>query len=271
MEKLGGKLSLPSLPEVVMHMQELLRDPDCGMKDLGKVLQDDPPLAARVLRIANSAFYSLRVPILDISHGAAILGLDTLQTVVMQVAVVDLFSHIDGHPTFDPRRLWRHAVLTARMAASFPPRLFREVTKDEVYVCGLLHDIGKFVMFDNMRVEFARASLTATVGHQPLHRVERETFGFTHADVGALVAERWGLPSTAVKAIGGHHNERVADADNDLVVLIAAANHIANQMLDAKHPRMESKLPSAIVDRLKLDEDELEALVEMAFEIRNED
>ena len=124
-KKMGGKLSLPSLPEVIVRLQELIRDPNCGMKDLGEAMASDPPLTARVLRITNSAFYSLRAPILDIRHAAAILGLDAVHNLLMQVGVLELIDKLGSGPGFDPRELWKHSVLTAQVAASFPNRLMR--------------------------------------------------------------------------------------------------------------------------------------------------
>ena len=115
--KLSGKLSLLSLPEVVVRLQQMVQDPACGMKDLGAELAGDPPLTARVLRLVNSAYYSLRAPVMDIGHAVTILGLDTMHNLILQVGVIDLFSHLRQHPEFDPRDLWQHSVLAARLAA----------------------------------------------------------------------------------------------------------------------------------------------------------
>jgi putative nucleotidyltransferase with HDIG domain len=265
MNRLGGKLSLPSLPEVVLRVQDRVTKSDCSIKELGELIAEDPPLCARILRIANSAYYSLSVPVLEIGHAAAILGVDTLQIVVLQVALADMFEHMGDSGAFKPSELWKHSILTAQLAASLPHRTFSGVTKGEVYVAGLLHDIGKFILFDHLRAEFADATLLAASQGRPLWQVEEEIFGFNHAEVGELVATRWGLPTVAVRAIGRHHCLGMLETEAALVSIIAAANHIANNTYKAKNEEMRKPLPSEVIDQLKLSDGEIEDLVEKAF------
>jgi putative nucleotidyltransferase with HDIG domain len=266
--RLSGKLSLPSLPEVVTRVQELLRDPNCGLAEIGALIAQDPPLAARVLRIANSAFYSLSTPVLDIAHAAAILGLDALQSIALQVSKADLYSGLRPDQQFDPREMWQHSTLTAELAASAPTRLFKGLSHQEAFVTGLLHDIGKFVLFDHLREEFADAVVLSQSSGRPLCELENEVFGFTHADVGKLVAERWGLPKRVVSAIGRHHTPDVAQVADPLPVLIAAVDHIAVETFEATRPKMSRPLPKKLVERLELSEAEIEAWVKRSLEIQ---
>ena len=268
--KLGGKLSLPSLPDVIVRLQALIHDPACGMKDFGVEISSDPPLAARVLRIANSAFYSLSVPVLDINHATAILGLNTLSTVLLQIGVVDVFRHQSREGVFDPRVLWKHAVLSAQVAASFPKRTARFASKEEVYVCGLLHDIGKFVMYDHLQAEYVAVVERADAEDRLQHDIETEVFGFDHADVGALVVERWGLPEKAVRAVGGHHDLQGLISREPLVALVAAADHIALHAEAGRTPGLGRSLPREIVGSLELTDEEIEALLERTLELRRE-
>ena len=268
-EKLAGKLSLPSLPEVVVRLQKLVHDPASGMKDLGAVLAADPPLTARVLRIVNSAYYSLRVPVLDIKHAAAILGLDTLNSLVLQVGVIDLFGHQKQHPDFDPRELWTHSVLTARLAAEFPVRLMRHVNREEVYVCGLLHDIGKFVLFDHLREEFLEIQRISREQDRPSWRVEREILEFDHADVGGLVTARWGLPDKAIHAISNHHSAAVSAKGGELTLLITAANELAKQA-EGKKNLKAVQVTTALLEELEFSDQEFDALFERSLELQSE-
>lgn len=268
--RLSGKLSLPSLPDVILRLQEKLRDPGVGMNELAEELASDPPLAARVLRIANSAYYSLSVPVLDITHAVAILGLDTMSTLLMQVGVMDVFAHQKRAEDFDPSILWEHSVFTAQVAGSFPKRLLRHASREELYVCGLLHDIGKFVLYDHVREEFLECVREAKK-ERSLHKVERRVFEFTHADVGALVAERWGLPQKAVRAIGAHHDFSGYAATDPVVAIIAVANVIARDMRVRKAPQLLASLPKKAVECLELSDTELDALLERCVEIQHGD
>lgn len=267
--RLGGKLSLPSLPEVVVRMMDLLRDPGCGMKELGETMASDPPLTARVLRIANSAYYSLRVPILDIRHAAAILGLDALHSLLLEVGVLQLIEKAGSGKGFDPRELWDHSVLTAKVASRFPDRLMRGVKPAEVYVCGLLHDIGKFVMFEQLRDEYLETIQGARRAGLRLNLVEMERFEFDHAEVGALVAERWGLPPMAIRAIGHHHLDRAAMGKEPvLVAVIALADEICKRLAGARNTRLATPLPEPLVECLELKPKELERLLEQTLEFQ---
>jgi putative nucleotidyltransferase with HDIG domain len=265
--KLSGKLSLPSLPEVIVRLQDMISDPDVGMNELGVELASDPPLAARVLRIANSAYYGLRVPVLDISHATAVLGLETMGTLLMQVGVMDVVGHLEREPGFDPRQLWEHSVFTAQLAGSFPRRCYRTASKDELYVCGLLHDIGKFVLFDHLHDEYLECVRRARETGS-LWAVEQEHFGFSHADVGALITERWKLPPAAVRAIGEHHDLEGNAASDPVVAITALANILARAMRGKKAPRLVNPLPEGPIECLQLTEEEIDELLERALALQ---
>ncbi|MCB9913761.1 MAG: HDOD domain-containing protein [Planctomycetes bacterium] len=266
--RLAGKLSLPSLPAVVGELQQRLRDPSVGMKDLAATVATDPPLTARVLRIVNSAYYSLSVPVLDIAHAVAILGLDTVQSLVLQVGVMDVFQHLQRHPEFDPRELWTHSVRTARLTVALPRRLTQALPTEDLYVCGLLHDIGKFVLFEHLHDEFLEC-VRAETPERHLAQVEADVLGFSHADVGALVCERWGLPEHAVRAIGAHH-DAVEETTPQLVALIALADLVTHRAQPGRTAHADPPLPRKLVKRLELSDDELEGLCAFALDLRED-
>lgn len=269
-KRLGGKLNLPSLPDVVLRVQNLVRKPNSSMSEIASEISADPPLAARVLRIANSSFYALREPVMEIQHAAAILGLDALNTVVLQVAVADLYRHLGKGGMFDPKDLWAHSVLTAQIAGSVPGRLLSGFRKSEAYVVGLFHDIGKFVMFDSLRGEFADAVTLAVRQDRPQYELETEMFGFNHAEVGELVVKRWGLPEIAVRGVGDHHTSRLFMPGGDIVSVTALANHIANDVTRSGEETLQVPLEESLADALKLEDEELNALCEKGLEFIEE-
>ncbi len=265
-KRLGGKLSLPSLPEVVVRVQNLVKGGNSSMAEIGDAIAGDPPLAARVLRIANSSYYSLRSPVIEMHHAAAILGLDALTTVVMQVAVADLFRHLGKGGMFNPRELWTHSVLTAQIAGCIPVRYMKGYKPTEAHMVGLFHDIGKFVMFDSLRGEYADAVTLAKKEGVPEHVKETEMLGFNHAEVGELVTKRWGLPQMAVKAVGNHHSPQKFKPGGDMTAVVALANHVAKDIA-ATLPKRESThtpLDRELKDSLEIADDDLEKLYERA-------
>jgi len=272
-KRLGGKLVLPSLPDVVERLQRALSDPHSSMKDIGLVLVGDPPLSARVLRIANSAYYGLRVQILDITHAATILGVDTLQSIVLQIATEHLFANLEPHGEFRPQELWKHSILTAQIAGSGLPDFCKGMTRAEIYSTGLLHDIGSFVMHEHLRGDYAACVEEARETGRPQWEMEIRRFGFTHAHVGELVSRRWNLPKLAVQAIARHHDPKVIDAEEIVVPWIAAANHIAGHVIATDEGAALSKpLAPALLERLGLEDSHwLDVILSRALEFKNED
>lgn len=230
---LAKKLNLPSLPTVVQQVSQLLQDPRSGTREIAELVATDPPLAAKVLKIANSSFYGLRERCLSTEQASAILGLKVLRNVVTQAAVVSQFDHLKGSG-FDLDELWRHAIVTGQVASFLARRTKRPtgMTPEEVYTCGLLHDLGRVVLLENMRDPFLETARRSQLENMPAHVCEEQAFGFNHADVGALVGQHWGLPAPACAAIQFHHGPREAVARDPGVALVANSNLLVHRACD---------------------------------------
>lgn len=198
---------LPSQPEVMQRLTAMLEDPDVGVGDIGLLIAADPALAAKVLKIANSAFYGLRERCLAPQQAASVLGLKVLRNVILQASLMRQFEHL-GSGDFDLRAHWRHSVLTAHVCARLAVLNTQpqELKPEEFYACGLLHDLGQLVLLEALGRKYLDLIVAAQRDNLPRHAVESAHLGFTHADVGALVAEQWGLPPAATAAIGLHHD-----------------------------------------------------------------
>jgi HD-like signal output (HDOD) protein len=264
-KRLGGKLNLPSLPEVVVQVQSLVKNAECSMGEIGAAIAGDPPLAARVLRMANSSYYSLRAPVIELHHAAAILGLDALANLVMQVAIADMFRHLGKGGLFNPREMWTHSVLTAQIAGCVPGRFMSGFKSTEAHMVGLFHDIGKFVLFDSLRGEYADAVTLADKEGVPQDQKETELFGFNHAEVGELVTKRWGLPKMAIRAIADHHTP-TRYKTGGMTAVVALANHIAKDVatMDPKAEGIGTPLSDELANCMSIDDEDLEALYERA-------
>ncbi|MAE29719.1 MAG: HDOD domain-containing protein [Planctomycetota bacterium] len=264
-ERLGEKLELPSLPAVVQRVNALIEDPTAGMREVGAAIGLDPPLTAKLLRIVNSAYYGLSVPVVSVEHAASILGIRGLRTLLLRVSVYDIFAHLHDHPEFDVRGLWKHSVLTAQLtgATAARTRIRSDVSTDELYVCGLLHDIGQFLMIEHVGDEFIEAWNRARErGTSPV-AAEREVLGFSHTDLGAMLARRWSLPTHAIQAIRFHHDMRRAAPAEPVVALVAMANILARAAADDAGPRgVCRRAGPALLDCLSLDKRGVEELIE---------
>jgi len=233
---ISDNLKIPTLPSVITRINELIDDPQTGAAEIGAAIAEDAPLVAKVLRIANSAFYGLREPCLSAEQASAVLGLRVLRNVVTQAAVIQQFDHLRQHPGFDIDELWRHAILTSQLCGFIARRCGGRVNlrPDESQVCGLLHDIGKVIMLDGMGGEFLDVVDEARLLGHRLHVVEEQRLGFNHTDIGALLSVRWGLPSAVSAAIQYHHGPREQLETDSVVSLVANANLLAHRVADGE-------------------------------------
>jgi putative nucleotidyltransferase with HDIG domain len=223
-------LKLPSLPPVVMELNQMMSDPDVSVMEIGATLTEDPELSTRVLRIANSALFGLPMPVLDPSHAASILGLNRLNEIVMQAATTGAFGSKKNNkdPLFKAH--WKHSILVANIARDMGARTKAEglMAPEELHVAGLLHDAGRAILLDNLREPYLAALEKARESGSDPIEAEREAFGCNHAQLGAKLVLSWDLPRSLAQTIAFHHDPwKVAKAIPS-AVLISVADRLAH-------------------------------------------
>lgn len=229
LQALAPRLRLPALPRVVARINAMLADRQRGPKEIGQVLGEDPGLAARALSIANSSRYALQEPVISTEQAATVIGVRDLRNLVLQASIARRYEHLSGRSAFDLDAAWAHAMLTARLAQMLGTAQRREVklAPDEFYTCGLLHDLGKIVLLDSLGDDYAAVQARARAEGRPLHQVEVEELGFTHVDLGALIAQRWRLPHDVALAIAFHHGPLEQVVAHPVVAAVAIADQLA--------------------------------------------
>jgi putative nucleotidyltransferase with HDIG domain len=263
-----NSVSMPTLPAVVQRVGDLLKDPTSGPREISALVAEDPTLAARVLKIANSAYYGLSQPCVSTDQASVVLGVRVLRNVVTQAAVTSRFDHIQDHSrALD--ELWRHAQLTARVSSLLAHRSRVELglSPEEFHACGLLHEIGKIVMLENMGQEFLDVIRRSEVEKLPPCLGEEQRFGFNHTDVGAMLAVHWGLPAEVVSVIQFHHGPREAIERNRVVLLVANANLLVHHALSGDHDDpigVEDILDESTLEHLGLSTEDIVEAIELA-------
>ena len=215
---------LPALPETVLRVMQITEDPKAGITDLAEVLISDQALAARVLKLANSAFYGSSRRIGTVSSAVVILGMRTTRNLVMAASCEALLEgEVAGYGL--PRGvLLRHSLACASAAQALAKRAkYRGM--EEAFVAGLLHDIGKVVMNAYERDQFGEV-LVMVSGGMTYFEAERAVFGFDHAEAGGCLLERWNLPLALVSAVQHHHAPLDAPGDSPLPCLVHAADAV---------------------------------------------
>lgn len=216
---------LLALPAAVVRVMQLTDDPKAGTADVARALASDQALAARVLRLANSAFYGSSRRISTVSESVITLGMRTTRNLVMATSCQEMLEKdVKGYAL--PRgALWRHSLACASAAQSLARRARYRAT-EEAFVAGLLHDIGKVVLSTYLKDEFARVLLRALGGGLTFAEAEREVLGFDHAEAGARLLERWNLPASLVTAVRWHHAPLESPAPSLLPCLIHIADAV---------------------------------------------
>lgn len=256
-------ISIPTLPAVVQKVQKLLENPNTGAKELGDVIAADAPISAKVLKIANSAYYGLRERCLQPQHASAVLGVRVLRSVVTQAAVISRYDHLKGGE-FDLDAQWKHSILVAQ-ASSFLGKRCKGmigVTPDELHVCGLLHDLGKVVILECLKDDYLHVMRYSHEHSVPLHRAETDRLGFTHCDVGAVVAQQWNLPVEIAGAIQNHHGPREAIENVPVATLVTFVNLLVHHVCEGHLPAAVNAFDAQACKLLGINGDDVNALAQ---------
>jgi HD-like signal output (HDOD) protein len=219
--------SLPSLPTVYKQLCEALKDPDCAIADVAKIIAQDMAMSAKVLQLVNSAFFGLFKTIDSPAHAVNLLGLDTIKALVLGVGV---FSEIkaENHKAFSVATLWSHSVATAAFAKKIAAAETdsKEII-DNAFIAGMIHDIGKLLLFSSVQSQFIEAVETAVEHNMSLVECEQDVFSANHCDVGGYLIGLWGLPGPVIEAITFHHRlESYPSATFSPAVAVHAADVI---------------------------------------------
>ena len=250
---------LPTLPDVAMRVLKLAGDDDANTRELERVLQRDQGLAARVLRLSNSAHFGMRQTVSTLSQAVVLLGLRRLRSVVLAACTESLCR--SQRSSFKDRILWQHSVATGVAARVLAERVAPS-SAEEAFVGGLLHDIGKMVLDGSRSVDYGSVVQRVYNQRERFIDVEQELFGFDHGDVGGLVAEKWGLTDSLREAIALHHDPSGAVVNPTLSSIVSLANGLCVKLEigPEKLPDLDLGLLAA-VGCLGLDAAELEPLL----------
>lgn len=186
-----------TLPSISRQVLDLVRDPLISAVKLAALIEHDPVLTSRLLKVVNSAFYGFPRQINSVEHAVVILGNEEVVNLSFSIAVYDVIKNLSPKNT---QVLWEHSLLVAHLAQWLGSELERD-TKDMIYTLGLLHDLGKIVFLQRGEKIGAleRASDLNDLAE------EESIYGLTHAEMGAFIAERWNLPEPLVDGLLAHH------------------------------------------------------------------
>jgi HD-like signal output (HDOD) protein len=200
--------AVASLPSVYHRLTEVMNDPYSSAADFGKIVAEDSGLTIRLLRLVNSAFYSMPSRVESVTQALAVVGLEQLHDLVLATSVLTMFRDVPPE-LVDMESFWRHSLATG-VACRVMAGQRRMANVERLFVGGLLHDVGRLLIYignpDGARTALERCNET----NELLYDVERETMGYDHATVGRLLLSAWNLPGSLQEPIGYHHDPKKA-------------------------------------------------------------
>ncbi len=198
-----GSTKTSSLPEIFILLNEILNDPTSSFSDIAKVISMDTSLAARILRIVNSSFYSFPSNVETVTHAISIIGTQQLHDLALATTILTKFQGVP-EDLVNMDGFWRHS-LGCAVAARILAIQCRETNPERFYLCGILHDVGRLIIMENLPDQ-AREIIARYQGEGGLmFDVEQQVLGFDHAEVGASLAKAWKLPLSYEEIIACHH------------------------------------------------------------------
>jgi HD-like signal output (HDOD) protein len=222
-----GVDDLLSLPDAAIRLNALLVDPDVSANEIAEVVSVDAALAARVLRAVNSAYFGLRTRVDTISKAIAMIGTSELHSLVLTTSAAQAFKSI-SYKLVDMETFWQHSVRAALAARGFAESSLKR-HRERVFLAALMHDIGKLVLYHQVPTVSTRV-LEAVREGQSQDEVEFALLGFTHADVGAVLLERWNLPPSLAVPVRYHHRFAEAPEYTQEAALIHLGSRVADYM-----------------------------------------
>lgn len=262
-------MQLISLPEIYLRLQKVIDDPEHTREQVAEVVAYDPSLSARVLRIANSSYYSFPREIETVSAAVGIIGELELRNLVLATTVAGSMNKLDCRGV-DVDGFWMHS-LRAGIVARLIARGRGGYNPEMLFLAGILHDLGILVIYQQNATLAAAVSKQIENAHQLRDQAERELLGFDHAEVGALLIETWGLPRELAELARCHHQYQLAQ-DNKLAALIMALANLLADLPGNSEPSADPRF-APMLETLEIGADTLAELMKNAeqqcTEIRN--
>ena len=239
--------NMPAFPKSVQKILELTRDVNCSPKDLVQVIDKDPVVTVKVLRVVNSAYYGLPKQITSVNHAVVYLGFNAVKNLTLSIAAMGMMP-VDHAAGFNGQQYLLHSLATASIAKQLALRM-AETDPMDCFIAGLLHDFGKVVIAQFMPREFRLALETSQWNEIALHLALRQVIGVDHAVVGAMLVEKWRFPVDLVETIRYQYSPQ--SMDTPMLACIFAANQISKQLEAGRTtpPRVE-EFPLTIATRL---------------------
>jgi HD-like signal output (HDOD) protein len=266
---------LPTLPSYVFELNTLLSSSSVDLKRVGKVIRNDPSLSAQVLRLCNSALFSLRRRVLSIEEAAILMGSERLRTLVLTCSIMEFTSR--ELPRGEVQTYWAHSFMSGMLSERIA-RWMEYSEREQAYLGGLLHDIGALPLLVVAGEEGALKGETKSGPWGGTLESEKDYFGMNHCEVGRWIGQAWNFFPSFIDVFENHHHPERSVRDPNLVGIIAAADRFCEchsltrategepAELEETDPSFEDQFLTVCLPRLDVkDRSELTEMLETEF------
>lgn len=258
---------LPIFPDVAVKILQLQEDNvDISFKELGSIILLDPALTAKILKVANSALYARQREVTNLQQALALLGFKMVKSLVLLVSASNIYSKsrkLQFEATSatitktSVSMIWRHSVLTAFISKYIAIRKKYDDKKEDVFVAGLLHDIGRLVMMINFQDKYEQyISYLNQMQYNDIREIEEKVFDINHQDLGKIVLEKWNFPQELIDSVAQHHVVQVDSKYKLTVQIVELANVFAKVIAHENLSQSDKDIESSSIKALNIEQDD---------------
>jgi putative nucleotidyltransferase with HDIG domain len=247
---------LPTIPVIAQEILRISSDDMSSVRALEKIVEKDPAIAAKILSVANSAAFGNRLPTKTINRAIMRIGFDNVRSIALGISLITVFGNDGKKGLLDYERIFQHSASVGVLARSLS-REYKLGVSDELLASGMLHDIG-FLVLNRYFNESYSEVLSRHQENDYLLETEKEVLGFTHADVGMWLAEKWELPDNILDATLHHHNPSHAKRNIENVAVTHLADYLTsvNGFASTKNEQ-EYSFDKSVLEILSISESDL--------------
>lgn len=267
LQRIKNCKTLPAIPALPLQVLQMCRDDKASAQKVGEVISKDPSFVAKLLNVANSSFYGgNRHKVATVTHAVTLLGMNSIATLAFCFSLYrDLRKK--GGGAFDHTHFWHRCIL-ASLGAKILAKHVRVINEEEIFLAGLLQDLGVLVMSEAFGNEYGALYQKANQDHQALETLEQGRWKTDHCEIGAWLAETWELPEVLREAVRGSHNPSLASSEDEVSRLTIRCVALSGRLADMWcHPQTEVAIHTAIELSQELVDLDAEGLIEVAKQI----
>jgi putative nucleotidyltransferase with HDIG domain len=251
--------NLPTIPMIAQEILNVVNKDLTSVDKLEKIVQNDPAISAKIMSVANSAFFGVSTPSRTLNGAILRIGFDNVKNIALGISLMTVLGNGRQGRSIDYQRIFNHSITVGFVARVISKKL-KMSAPEETVMNGLLHDIGFLVLIRYFPDNYLKV-LTHFEEGKPLLDAEKEVLDFTHADIGAWLAEQWKLSGTVIDSIRHHHTPALAEKNAKQTAVIHLADYMASsKILPATGKNPDYPLDGNAFEILNISEDGLRTI-----------